>query len=553
MKKITKLLIMLILPVVFATGISVRGFGYTYSHRGEAIHSTPGYEFAQNLTFDNLGINANEFESPEDLYVYNEELIYIVDSKSNTLFVFTTGFELITKVHKFVINRYEYQYDNLDKIVTTSVKADASRVNGIAYEDKRVALQFDENGNATMYPYNIAGVHRFNNNIYIADKGNQQIIIVDSETFKVKQVITTPEDNMFKWHDGTPARGEANDNQVLFQPTKLVTDLEGRIYAISDGVYRGILEFGLNGHFNRFVGVNKITLSPWELFWRAISTDIQLSRRETVVNTIFTSLSMDSKGFIYATSRATEKDGVVTNDNEMIKLINTRSDDVLKRNGYNPPKGDIVYSLTHRDTSKRGPSRFSAITSTPYGTYTVADSKMGRLFTYDDEGYLLYVSGEYSTDGQQLDKINMPVAIKYLGEDLVVLDRANRSILIFKPTPIAKLINQATYYYYHGDFKESSRLWGEVVRQNQLYEYAYVGIGKNLYNQGRYKEAMEHFEMGFARENYSRAYKQYRDQKIRVYFGPVMTIIIGGYIVSKAYKFYDYRKRKKYMMEEGEE
>ena len=136
----------------------------------------------------------------------------------------------------------------------------------------------------------------------------------------------------------------------------------------------------------------------------------------------------------------------------------------------------------------------------------------------------------------------MPVSIKYLGEDLIVLDRVNKAILIFKPTPIAKLINEATYYYYIGEFEESSRVWNEVVKLNSLYEYAYVGIGKSLYKEGRYQEAMEYFELGFDRVNYSKAYKQYRDQRIRKFFGPVMTIIILAYVAKKGYHLYKYIK-----------
>lgn len=52
---------------------------------------------------------------------------------------------------------------------------------------------------------------------------------------------------------------------------------------------------------------------------------------------------------------------------------------------------------------------------------------------------------------------------------------------------------------------------------------------------------MEYFELGFDRVNYSKAYKQYRDQRIRKFFGPVMTIIILAY-VAKGYHLYKYIK-----------
>ena len=101
MKKITSLLIMMLFSIIFVTGITVQSAGYTYTHDNRPIHSTEGYEFYQNLTFDALGLQVYEFAQPEDLYIYNQELIYIVDSKSNQLMVFTTNFDLITKKDTF--------------------------------------------------------------------------------------------------------------------------------------------------------------------------------------------------------------------------------------------------------------------------------------------------------------------------------------------------------------------------------------------------------------------------------------------------------------------
>lgn len=554
MKRLNRLFVALILSLLIITSVSVKGAGYNYSHRNEPIHSTSGFDFSQTLTFDRLGISAEEFDRPEDLFIYNQELIYIVDSKSNTLFVYNTGFQLIKKINAFKINREEYtaKHSNLDKVVTNKVSVITDPKTGeqsIKFENTLSPISFDDEGNGYIYLNSVAGVHRFENNIYLADKMNNQIVIIDSQDYRVKQVVTTPEDQIFKWPNGEPAKGEPNSRQVTFKPTKVVTDNDGRIYTISDEVYRGIIEIGRNGQFNRFTGVNYVTLSPWELFWRSLSTEAQLAKKETIINTIFTSLTMDHKGFIYATSRATEKNGVVTNDREMIKLINPRSNDVLKRNGYNVPKGDIVYSRVSQDLTQRGPSRFSAIASTDYGTYTVVDSKLGRLFTYDDEGYLLYVSG---SSGQQLDKMKDPVAVKYLGEDLLVLDRANKSVMIFKPTPIANIINSATYHYYHGDFEQSSSEWEKVVHLNSTYEYAYVGIGKSLLKEGKYKEAMKMFEIGFDQTNYSKAYKLHRDAKIRIYFAPVMYTVIALIIGKKGYKLYK-KKKENLEVEEGEE
>src|SRR5690606_22977566 len=229
-------------------------------------------------------------------------------------------------------------------------------------------------------------------------------------------------------------------------------------------------------------------------------------------------------------------------DNAMIKRINPAGKDVLTRNGYHVPKGDLVYIRTGPDASVRGPSRFSSITVNDYGVYTVADAKTGRLFTYDDEGNLLYIS---AGKGNELTNLNNPVAIRYQGENILALDKARQAILRYEPTEIAKDINKATKYHYDGNLVASSEEWNNVVALNPNYEYAYVGIGKSLLNEERYEEAMQYFQIGYNVHYYSRAYKLYRDSIIQKYFTPVVStlIVLGALLYTfKTYKRVKYRK-----------
>jgi len=371
----------------------------------------------------------------------------------------------------------------------------------------------------------------FQDLLYLSDKSNNQIVIVDAKTYQVVQVVSSPTDISF--------------SGKVFLPVKLVTDVAGRIFVISEGVYEGIMQMSYEGNFSSFVGVNYVSLTFWELFWRRFMTDEQLAQTETILNTIFTSLTIDEEGFIYATSRA-----VGTNAGAMIKRINPSGKDVLTRNGYSVPMGDLTYIRTGTNVALRGPSRFSAVTVNDYGVYTIADEKSGRLFSYDDEGNLLYISGGR---GNELTNLNTPIAIRYQGENILALDKEKQSVIRFEPTDIAVSINKAVRYHYIGNLVASSEEWKNVVHQNPNYEYAYVGIGKSLLNEGRYLEAMSYFQTGYSVDYYSKAYKLYRDEQVNRYFTPVMSVILVGVAAWMGYKLYRKIKFGKDEDEGGEE
>lgn len=404
----------------------------------------------------------------------------------------------------------------------------AEKHNSFSINELRAKGSFQLRLNAIVGVYRAINPNTGEDFIYLSDKDNNQVVILDAQTYEVVQFVTTPKDDTFE--------------SRKFQPKELVTDGAGRMYIIADNVYEGIMQFSKEGEFNSFVGVNYVTLSPWEIFWRNLSTDTQLAKQTTIINTSFTSLAVDSKGFIYTTSYAlNNSNGLVTNDNAMIKKINTAGKDVLRRNGYQPPKGDVVYIQAGTESLVRGPSRFTAIAVNEHGMYTVVDKKMGKLFTYDNEGRLLYISGEAlyieQTKGQQINTLSNPVAISYLDDDLIVLDKNSSAILVYEPTDIGTLINEAAKLEYQGDSKAAAEKWEQVVKLNANYEYGYVGIGKMYLNEKNYKLAMKYFERGANRELYSKAYKLYRDTKIRKYFGPAMgtiiVLVVGKIVLDK--------------------
>lgn len=547
--------------------------GYTYSHSGEPIYSTVGLAPASGGIYTVISdawtspqgeaLQASQFTSPQDLFIYTEydlagvgtDIIYIVDSASNMLFVFDGNMRYQYKVANYEVLPENFSDEQILKMKTafidnnkntTSISfteylakkgmtlADFRAIEQIPYAMRTAAQKF------YISPFALSGVYRnirpaknpdgttirgvFQDLIYLSDKSNNQIVIVDAKTYQVVQVVSSPTDISFAGK--------------IFQPVKIVTDVAGRLFVISEGVYEGIMQMSYEGMFSSFVGVNYVTLSFWDVFWRRFMTDEQLAQTQTILNTIFTSLTIDEEGFIYATSRAVNN----VDDTSMIKRINPSGKDVLTRNGYSVPKGDLVYIRTGGTVAERGPSRFSAVTVNDYGVYTLADEKSGRLFSYDDEGNLLYISGGR---GNELTNLNTPVAIRYQGENIIALDRENQSVIRFEPTDIAISINKAVRYHYIGNLIASSEEWKNVVAQNPNYEYAYVGIGKSLLNEGRYVEAMSYFQTGFSVSYYSKAYKLYRDEQVNKYFTAVMSVVLigaGGLIGYKIYRNIRYKK-----------
>jgi len=362
--------------------------------------------------------------------------------------------------------------------------------------------------------------------LYICDYDNNQVLCIDSQTLEIKIVITNPNEyeNVLVF-----------DAQV-FQPQKVVTDNAGRIYVIANSVFEGILQFDADGIYKRFTGVNNVTLTAWDIFWLSVSTEAQYESRKSYINTTFTSMAVDVTGtFIYSTASPITNSNGSVNSTAMIKKLNPAGKDVLRRNGYAPPQGDLTYVADTANGAEIavGPSSFNAIAVNEYGMYTVVDSKRNRLFTYDNEGHLLYISGE---SGKYTNVLDAPVAIQYYGDDIIVLDKNTKELKVFVSTEIGGYINKAVELEYKGDIDSAAEYWKKVIKFNANYEYAYVGVGKKYLKDKEYKTAMQYFKNGSNKLQYSEAYKLYRNNIIKKYAPPVLYVIVGLVIVLVVFK-----------------
>ena len=271
-------------------------------------------------------------------------------------------------------------------------------------------------------------------------------------------------------------------------------------------------------------------VGPYHL---VIAAEEQLAQMQLYLPTEYTNVVINEDNFIFATSKPSEN-----NAENPIQLINPKGVDVIKRNGYFPPMGDIQYIEGRNNYVIDGPSNLVDIAITDNGIYTVLDQKRSRLFTYDSEGNLLYINGD---EGSQSDKFSEGVAIDYLKEDLLILDRSTKTVVVYRLTEFGSLVNQAIAYHSKGEFVLAAMVWEQVVTMNSNYEIGYNGIGKLKLRQEKYKEAMDYFKLGHDQYYYSKAFKGYRNEFIKenfVFIGGGAVLFVGLFIARKIYKTY---------------
>ena len=367
-------------------------------------------------------------------------------------------------------------------------------VTDTGFKSARVIDSFDNDGKTDYFsgPQGIFVTE--NKHIYVADTGNKRVVHLD-DRLRAVTVIDSPESELL------PQNFE-------FKPAKVVVDKAGRIFVMAIGVFDGFMEFSPDGIFTTFIGANRVKVDPIEYLWKLLSTREQRSRMVQFVPTEFTNLDIDEDGFIYAVS--------ADNNEQDVKRLNAQGVDILRRDGYFSPGGDRYYF------SEDGPPRLVDIDVTDCEIYSVLDAKRGRIFTYNGDGYLLYIFGKI---GNRLGEFDTPVAIERVDDNFLVLDKALGEITVFEPTEYGRVVNEAIRSYYHGDEEKSAEMFTRAVNLNANFDYAYIGIGKALLRKGDYRSAVEYFRESWDSKGYSKAFVFHRRENLRKYFPLMMTLL----------------------------
>jgi hypothetical protein len=396
------------------------------------------------------------------------------------------------------------------------------------YELVRVIDEFYLDGQPDTFnePYDVFVTA--NGDIYVADTSNQRALHLDKELNAVK-VITKPQDALM-------------DTLAEFLPTKLIVDEANRVYLIARNVNRGVMEFDSTGAFTGYIGANRVNFSVVDMIWKTISTRAQRERMVQFVPTEYSNITLDRKGFMYTTCQNITEDDLVNVANssatstdwlavifgigqssnvEPIRRLNAMGTDILIRNGWVTPLGDLDWDEAG---GVSGPSRFVDVAVNEQDTYFALDRNRGRVFGYDFQGNLLFVFGGI---GSRTGYFRNPSAIEHRDDGtLLVLDSQTHGLTVFVPTEYGALIHAALAEYVKGNYQESAELWSRVLMYNVNYDLAYIGLGRALLRQERYAEAMEYFKLKNDRLNYSKAFQQYR----KIWVEDHIVLIVGGII-----------------------
>ncbi len=333
--------------------------------------------------------------------------------------------------------------------------------------------------------------------VYVADTGNGRVVEYDKDLSYLREI-------------GRPVTTLVADS-LTYSPTRVVVDGAGRIYVIAYGINMGLVEFNAQGEFQGFMGATQVSVSPFTYIWKNyFSTEAQQQRMETIVPTEYSNIFVDQEDFIYATiNNLSDEDHLAGAD--AIRRLNPTGSDVLRRLGDYPVIGDLETTTFGYDWSS-----FVDVAATDYGCYFILDETDGKIFAYDNDGISLFVFGR---NGNREGNLQKPAAIG-LGADektLYVLDNTLNGILVFELTEYGSHLLNAIRLNNLGDAEGSTREWREVLKYNSNSELAYVGLGKTYLTEGRYKEAMECFELGNNRKYYSKAFSYYRKELMEKY------------------------------------
>jgi tetratricopeptide (TPR) repeat protein len=250
-----------------------------------------------------------------------------------------------------------------------------------------------------------------------------------------------------------------------------------------------------------------VAINAYQKFWRRFSTKAQRKSQRQYIPTEFTGVDIAPDGFVYASN-------VDTGATQSVRRLNPKGQDVIKKNPNNSSrKGRLSGDLWFRQGREYGgPSRIVDVVYRGNGIYSMVDMIRGRIFTYDDEGDLLYIFGG---KGTQEGTFKNPAAIEQKDDKILVLDSYRAELMTFVATKYGNLINQAVSLRYDGDEASAVEVWKQVLTLDSNFELAYVGIGKAYLAAGENKTAMKYLKLGMNREYYSIAFKRYRDDILK--------------------------------------
>ncbi len=482
---------------------------YTYSIGGKQMMSPAAYSTNMQVTSRDMGLadgfGGLQLKGATDIVTDRNGNVFIADAGNNRIVVLNKSYTATNVIDKYYDDAgREVLFNNPEGIFVTN----------------------DDTADGEAY-------------LYVCDTGNKSIVIFNEE-YEYVRTITTPESPLL--------------DAESFVPNAIAVDKYGRIFVVAKAAYQGIIVLSSEGEFTSFIGAQKVTYSVLQMIWRKFQTKEQLASQSKNISVAYNNLTVDEDGFVYATSdkvdEAKQYEAIKSKsaDYSPIKKLNSMGNQILKRNGFFDPAGEV-------DIFKSSEvSKLSDVALGPEGTWTILDYKRARLFTYDQSGNLLFAFGDGGTIGQGgelLGNSEAPQSIAYQYVDgvsyILLLDKTSDGsntykITVYSPTEYCETIYSALRNQNLHDYDSSIEYWQDVLTKNNNFDLAYIGIGKAYFSQRKYAEAYDVLQNAYETEYASKAFAEIRKDAIGNYI--ILIVIAAIALIVGIVKFLGYAKRK---------
>lgn len=449
---------------------------YNYDRWGEAIPSQAGYIADRSVSGNDLGIG--HFSSPADIFRDHNDIFYIVDSGNNRVVAVNSDFDEVIRVYDEFI---------MPDGSTTTLK-----------NPKGIYVSAE------------------NDNIYIADNENSRVLICNYDA-EVVMEITKP-------------TSEVYDQQRTFLPQRVIADKAGNVYVVLGNITTGAAMFNPQGEFTGFYGANRVEPTAeivGNYLKNLFMTEEKRARRARNVPTGITSFDIEGDFIFTCTSSSTQT-------TDTVKKLNAAGNNIFS--GLELSFGDYT-PMYDTAENKSYSAAICDIDIADDGNINCLDFTTGRVFQYDEDCNLLFITG---TIAKQVGGFDQVSALESMGDNIYVLDQQKNSVTVFVETSFGEIVHEATARYNAGYYEEALEPWYEVLKRDGNYRRAYIGVASALLNAGDYEGAMKYAELADAPAIYNKAFEGYRMDFLKANFTAiiiaVIVLIIGLIVLGKQLK-----------------
>jgi len=422
----------------------------------------------------------DELNSPAAIHVDDEERVYIVDPNNDRVLIFDRHFQLLVVLRDFV---------NTQGVDDT---LDSPR-----------------------------GIYVIDGRIYVADTNNARIVVFAVPRTDAGGRYYAP------YIRNIPApRADVFAPGTLYLPVSIVVDRNGRLFVVSLGTGEGILSLNPDGSFSQFIGAPRAEADIGASIMAQLRSLIGMETEPRAgTDTPFNNISSNHQGLLLAVTGLDEEGRGLSNP---VRLLNANGTDVMRRHGHVAPGHESIEFRGFGDPATFARRNFVDVAAGPERTFTIADARSSRLLTYDENGRLLFGFGDR---GQQMGNLGNIVGVAYQNTDMLVLDSQANSITVFRRTPYGDTLIAALAATNQRRYNDALDYWNEILRLNNNFGQAYVGIGNAYFRNGQWEEAKAMFRAVGDTSRYSDVFRITRTEDIEA---NIFWILLGAIAIIAA-------------------